>query len=181
MYEPRGLLAKPRLKKALTARKDLEMDAREITRIEDKLSHFEKPFDAIVAVQGRLEELRVAVGATCKKTACTPTDEALEHVSGGALASRLVMVARGETTYTALAEAEMGSGGYATYFVLERELGLAPEWLSPYGVKDEAEHAQLGVSMFDKSPEAIRKAAETAYAKVFGAPMPAVSRTEAWK
>jgi hypothetical protein len=183
LFEPRGLTAKPKLKQALSRRKDLEMDAREITRIEDRLSRFEKPFDKVAAAQSAIDEIRVAADATCVATHCAIADDPeLEKVGLGkasSLASHLMMVARAETTYTALAESELGSGGYATYFLIERELGLAPEWFSQYGVKDTAEHNQLGAAMFDKPVDAIRKAAETAYQKTFGAPMPAVTRTQA--
>ncbi len=193
LYEPRGLRASPTLKKALKRRQDLEMDAREIARIEDRLTRFEKPMDKIAAVQAALDEIRIAVEATCEKaTACTFTadGEELEKSMGGktltgsqaaAIASRLAMIARGDTPYLALAEAELGTGGYVTMFLVERELGLAPEWLSPWGAKDKTEHGQLGVSAFDKPGDVIKKAAETAYTKVFGAPLPAISRTPAPK
>jgi hypothetical protein len=187
LYEPRGLLAKPRLTKALSRRKDLEMDAREITRIEDRLSRFVTPFDRIVAAQAAIDEIRVAVDATCQKAACTFTaDPDLAKAMGGetltgakaaAVASRLMMVGRADTTYLALAEAEMGTGGYATTFLVERELGLTPDWLAPFGVRDDAEHGQLGAALFDKPAADIRKAAESAYAKVFGGPMPPVARS----
>jgi len=87
------------------------------------------------------------------------------------------MVGRADTTYLALAEAEMGTGGYATTFLVERELGLTPDWLAPFGVRDDAEHGQLGAALFDKPAADIRKAAESAYAKVFGGPMPPVARS----
>lgn len=187
LMEPRGIVAKPRLQKALKRRHD-EMDAQEITRIEDRLSRFEKAFDRVVAAQAALDEIRIAVDSTCRKSkSCTftaDTDDLAKEVgaktftgaNAGAIASRLAMIARAESTYLALAEAELGSGGYVTAFLVERELGLAPEWLSRYGVADEAEHAQLGVAAFDKPADAIKKAAESAYAKVFGEPMPTVSR-----
>jgi hypothetical protein len=181
LFEPRGLRARPRLKQALSRRKDLEMDAREITRIEDKLSRFEKPFDKIVTAQAALDELRVAVNATCNKDPCKATETEVVLANTGAVASHLVMVARSDTTYTALAEAEMGAGGYATYWLIERELGLSPEWLSQYGIKDAAEHGQLGVAMFDKPADVLKKAAESAYTKAFGVPMPTVARTQAWR
>ncbi len=190
LFEPRGLVAKPRLKQALSRRKDLEMDAREITRIEDRLSRFEKPFERIVNAQMALDEIRIAADSTCRKTkACAFTaDPELAKAMGGdtlvgakaaAVASHLTLVGRAETTYFALAESEMGPGGYATHYMIERELGMSPDWLAPYGVKDEAEHGQLGVALFDKPPAEIRKAAESAYAKVFGVPMPTIVRTTA--
>lgn len=191
LYEPRGLRASPRLKKALKRRQDLEMDAREISRIEDKLTRFEKPMDKIVAVQASLDEVRIAVDATCRKdekcTFTADTDELAQAMGGKTLigrnaagvASRLAMIAHSDTPYLALAEAEIGTGGYVTLFLIERELGLAPEWLSPWGEKDAAEHGQLGVAAFDKPGDVIKKAAESAYAKVFGGPMPAISRTPA--
>jgi hypothetical protein len=188
LYEPRGLLPKPHLTKALSRRKDLEMDAREITRIEDRLSRFDKSFDRLVAAQAALEEIRVASDSTCRKTeTCTRKAEPELVMDGdklfdaktAAVSSRLMMVGRADTTYLALAEAEMGPGGYATFFLLERELGLSPDWLAPGGVKDDAEHGQLGTALFDKPAADIRKAAESVYAKVFGAPMPAVIRTAA--
>ncbi len=186
LLEPRGIVAKPRLQKALKRRQG-EMDAQEITRIQDRLSRFEKPFDRVVALQAALDEIRIASDQTCRKNeACTFTAEddtvkaigrkTLTGANAGAIASRLTMIARSDTTYLALAEAELGPGGYATAYLVERELGLSPEWLTPYGVGDDAEHAQLGASVFDKPADAIKKAAESAYAKAFGAPMPTVSR-----
>jgi len=192
LLEPRGLVAKPKLRQALSRRKDLEMDAREITRIEDRLSRFEKPFEQLVAVQTALDEIHVAAGTVCRKAAtCTLTlDPELAKPLGGetltgpkaaAVASYLTMLGRSETTYLALAEVEMGWGGHATIFMIERELGLSPDWLAPTydAVKDHAEHGQLGLSLFDKPAADIRKAAESVYAKVFGAPMPTVVRTVA--
>jgi len=187
LIEPYGIVAKPRLQKALKMRHD-EMDAQEITRIEDRLARFEKPFDRIVAEQAALDEIRIATDQTCRKNeSCkftAPDDDLAKALgsksftgaSAGQIASRLTMIARAEPTYFALAEAELGPGGYAAIFLVEREMGLSPEWLSPYGVGDEAEHAQLGVALFDKPQDAIKKAAESAYAKVYGAPMPTVSR-----
>ncbi len=186
LIEPRGIVAKPRLQKALKRRQN-EMDAQEITRIEDRLSRFEKPFDRVVAAQAALDEVRIASDATCRTNKdCTFTAGDMEKQVGAptltgsnaaAIASRLMMVANAETTYLALAEAELGPGGYATVFLIERELGLSPEWLSRWGVGDESEHAQLGVAMFDKPADVIKKAAQSVYAKSFGAPMPTVSRT----
>jgi len=192
LYEPRGLRASPRLKKALKSRQNLEMDAVEISRIEDKLTHFEKPFDKIVAAQAELDEIRIASEQTCKKDdKCQITaDDELSSAIGAktllgakaaAIGSRLIMIARGNTPYLALAESEIGTGGYATMYVVQRELGLAPEWLGPWGPKDEAEHNQLGVATFDKPADQIKKAAESAYAKIFGSPMPAVVRQPAPK
>jgi hypothetical protein len=189
LFEPRGLLAKPRLTKALARRKDLEMDAREITRIDDRLTRFVTPFDRVASAQASLDEIRVAVDATCRKATCTFTaDPDLAKAMGGdtlvgakaaAVASRLVMAGRADTPYLALAEAEMGPGGYAALFLIERELGLSPDWLAPGGVRDDAEHGQLGTALFDKPAADIHKACESAYAKVFGSPMPPVTRTVA--
>ncbi len=192
LYEPRGLRASPRLKKALKSRLNLEMDAGEISRIEDRLARFEKPFDKVVAAQPELDEIRITSEQACKKDdKCQVTaDDELAKAIGAktllgakaaAVASRLMMIARGNTPYLALAESEIGTGGYVTMFVVERELGLAPEWLGPWGPTDEAEHGQLGVSTFDKPGDAIKKAAEAAYAKLFGTPMPAVTRQPAPK
>jgi hypothetical protein len=168
------------------------MDAVEISRIEDKLTHFEKPFDKIVAAQAELDEIRIASEQTCRKDdkcQVTADDELAKAIGaktllGGkaaAVASRLMMIARGNTPYLALAESEIGTGGYMTMFVVQRELGLAPEWLGPWGPSDEAEHNQLGVSTFDKPGDQIKKAAESAYAKIFGTPMPALTRQPAPK
>ena len=192
LYEPRGLRASPRLKKALKNRQNLEMDAVEISRIEDKLTHFEKPFDKIVAAQAELDEIRITSEEACKKDdkcMVTADDELAKAIGaktllGGkaaAVASRLMMIARGSTPYLALAESEIGTGGYMTMFVVQRELGLAPEWLGPWGPTDEAEHGQLGVATFDKPGDQIKKAAESAYAKIFGVPMPALTRQPAPK
>jgi len=192
LYEPRGLRASPRLKKALKSRQNLEMDAVEISRIEDKLAHFEKPFDKIVAAQAELDEIRIASEESCKKDdkcQITADDELTKAIGAktlignkaAAIASRLMMIARGNTPYLALAESEIGTGGYATMFVVQRELGLAPEWLGPYGPTDDAEHGQLGVAAFDKPGAQIKKAAEAAYAKIFGAPMPELRRQPAPK
>ncbi len=184
LYEPRGLAAKPRLTKALKRRQD-EMDAKEITRIEDRLSRFDKSFERIAAVQASLDEMRIAVDATCRKTDCKLTADddfpigakTLIGAKAAAIASRLVMVARSDATYLAFAESEMGPGGYATVYAIERELGLAPSWMAPYGPKDEAEHAQLSTAAFDKPADVLKKAAEAAYAKLYGTPMPQVTRT----
>jgi hypothetical protein len=192
LYEPRGLRASPRLKKALKNRQNLEMDAVEITRIEDRLTRFEKPFDKIVAAQAELDEIRITSEQACKKDdkcQITADDELTKSLGAktllgakaAAIASRLMMIARGSTPYLALAESEIGSGGYATMFVIQRELGLAPEWLGPWGPTDEAEHGQLGVATFDKPGDQIKKAAEGAYAKLFGVPMPALTRQPAPK
>src|SRR4029077_11408019 len=67
LYEPRGLRASPRLKKALKSRQNLEMDAVEISRIEDRLTRLEKPFDNIVAAQAALDEIRITSEQSCKK------------------------------------------------------------------------------------------------------------------
>jgi hypothetical protein len=193
LYEPRGLRASPRLKKALKRRQDLEMDAREISRIEDRLTRFEKPMEKLVAVQASLDEVRITVDATCRKddkcTFTADTDDLAKSMGGktllgrnaAAVASRLAMIAHADTPYLALAEAELGTGGYVTLFLIERELGLSPEWLSSWGVADAAEHCQLGVAVFDKPADVIKKAAESVYAKVYGGPMPAISRTPAPK
>ena len=192
LYEPRGLRASPRLKKALKSRQNLEMDAVEISRIEDRLTRLEKPFDKIVAAQAELDEIRIASEQACKKDAkceITADDELAKAIGAktllgakaAAIASRLMMIARGNTPYLALAESEIDTGGYATMFVVERELGLAPEWLGPWGPTDEAEHGQLGVAAFEKPGDQIKKAAEAAYAKLFGAPMPALTRQPAPK
>ncbi|HEX4513919.1 MAG TPA: hypothetical protein VH054_10295 [Polyangiaceae bacterium] len=192
LYEPRGLRASPRLKKALKNRQNLEMDAVEISRIEDRLARFEKPFDKVVAAQAELDEIRIASEQACKKDdKCQVTaDDELAKAIGAktllgskaaAVASRLMMIARGSTPYLALAESEIGTGGYVTMFVVQRELGLAPEWLGPWGPTDEAEHGQVGVATFDKPGDAIKKAAEAAYAKLFGVPMPALTRQPAPK
>ena len=138
------------------------MDAQNHTHRRSALA-FEKPFDRIVSAQAALDEIRIASDQTCRKsTTCTFTADddtakaigahTLTGVNAGAIASRLTMIARSDTTYLALAEAELGTGGYAGVYLLERELGLSPEWISPYGVADEAEHAQLGVAAFDKPP-----------------------------
>ena len=192
LYEPRGLRASARLKKALKSRQNLEMDAVEISRIEDKLTHFEKPFDKIVAAQAELDEIRITSEQACKKDdkcQVTADDDLAKSIGAktllgakaAAVASRLMMIARGNTPYLALAESEIGTGGYMTMFVVQRELGLAPEWLGPYGPTDEAEHGQLGVATFDKPGDQIKKAAEGAYAKLFGGPMPALTRQPAPK
>ena len=193
LYEPRGLRQSPKLKRALSIRKD-EVDAKEISRIQDRLARFEKPFDSVVAAQASLDETRFAAQLACARATppCTiKADDDLQHALGqteisgpsaAAVAGRLTMIARSERSpQLAFAEAEMGTGGYLVVYLVERELGLSPSWLSRYGVKDEAEHGQLGVAAFDKPPAELRKAAEAAYTKVFGAPMPQVTRTSAPK
>lgn len=189
LYEPRGLRLAPKLKRALAMRKE-EVDAKEISRIEDRLARFEKPFDRIVAAQAALDETRFAADMACRRAAppcVVHADDDVEHALGqkeisgpsaAAVAGRLTMIARTDRSpELAFAEAEMGTGGYLAVYLVERELGLSPSWLSRYGVADEAEHGQLGAAAFDKPAADLRKAAEAAYAKVFGAPMPAVSRT----
>ena len=193
LYEPRGLRPSPKLKRALAIRKE-EVDAKEISRIEDRLARFEPAFDRIVAAQAALDETRFATGLACQRAASpcvVHADDDLEHTLGqkeisgpsaAAVAGRLTMIARSDRSpELALAEAEMGTGGYLAVYLVERELGLSPSWFSRYGVKDEAEHGQLGAATFDKPPAELRKAAESAYAKVFGAPMPQVSRTSTAK
>ncbi len=185
MFEPRGIAAKPKLVRALKRRKT-ENDANEILRIEDRLSPYAKSFDRIVDAQASLDELRVATLAACGDDGCTvKADDEMGKAIGGsgyqganaaAIASKLVMIARSETPYLAFAEAEMGTGGYASVWAVERELGLSPGWMSPYGVTDDAEHGQLGVAAFDKPADVLRKAAESAYQKLFGAPMPPITR-----
>ncbi|HEY1957678.1 MAG TPA: hypothetical protein VGH28_18790 [Polyangiaceae bacterium] len=185
LFEPRGLEARPKLVKALKIRKN-EIDANEILRIEDRLGRFDKSFATIVEAQAALDALRVSVLTTCDEGCEIKADDEMAKAIGGsgyqgrnaaAVASKLITIARGDLPWLAFAEAEMGTGGYATVWAIERELGLSPEWMTPYGVNDEAEHGQLGVAALDKPEDAIRKAAESAYAKLFGAPMPAVQRT----
>jgi hypothetical protein len=179
MFEPRGLGAKKKLVIALKRRKN-EIDAMEILRIQDRLSRFRKPFDGLVDAQAALDEVRVAAMTACDDGCKMTLDDDLAKVIGPSsavpVASKLTMIARGDLPYLALAETEMGQGGYATVYLVERELGLSPDWLGPYGVTDEAEHGQLGVAAFDKPEAALRKAAESAYQKLFGTPLPPVTR-----
>jgi hypothetical protein len=189
LFEPRGLALKPKLYRALKRRKN-EIDANEILRIEDRLGRFDESFDRIVAAQAGLDEIRVAAISACDDKCTIKADPDLAQALGSAtlegsgatsVASKLVMIARGDAPWLALAEAEMGSGGYATVFVVERELGLSPDWLGRWGVTDESEHGQLGVAAFEKPEDAIRKAAESAYQKLFATPLPAVTRVPAGK
>jgi len=184
MFEPRGLAMKRKLEIALKRRKE-EIDANEILRIEDRLARFQKPFDAIVSVQTGLDTIRVATTSACDPDCTIKADDDLAKIfgqdtlggaNGTAVASKLVMIARGDAPYLALAESEIGTAGYLVTYVVERELGLSPSWLGRWGPTDDTEHGQLGVAAFDKPEDVIRKAAETAYQKLFGAPMPAVTR-----
>ena len=189
LYEPRGLRLDRKLEDALARRPD-EVDAKEIRGVEDRLARLEKAFDRAIVAQSTIDETRFLAELTCSKASCKmvlddeqKTALARDDVSpetSSVVAGKLAALARTDKTTTlAFVESEVGIGGYLTVYLVERELGLSPGWMARGGIGDTGEHNQIGAGALDRSPADLRKAAEAAYAKAFGAPMPQVTRAKA--
>lgn len=188
LYEPRGLRLSIKLQDALARRQD-EVDAKEIRSLEDRLARLEKAFDRVIVAQALIDETRFAAQSTCAKASCKMildddlkaalAQDELGPAASSIVAGKLAAIARTDkATALALAEAEIGTGGYLTVWLVERELGLSPGWMARGGIGDTGEHNQLGAGALDRSAADLRKAAEGAYAKAFGAPMPALARNK---
>ena len=188
-YEPRGPVVSARLEKILQRRSD-EVDAKEILKINERLSRSEyvRAFARIVNAQARLEERYFvfwqsydpppSLVAAEVEAFAAPADVGAVRVR---IASRLAMLAGADPlAFTALAEVAIevahDDAMALVFYEIEKELGMSPAWMHRSFGRDEEDFNAAYLELMKHPAVDVQRAAEGAYAKLFGAPLPKLER-----
>lgn len=191
MFEPHGITMSDKMRRAL-ARRDTEVDAKELLRIDDRLKRgaLVKGFEALTAEQAKIDERRSVHDTHVFHRSGTIATGALQAAAGkeklSVRASSLVggwlgVVFDAEQTTLALTElarhTDPDGAANLALFSLETELGSAPTWLVNGRFHDEEDALRALDDALERPPADVKRAAGAAYAKLLGEPVPTVVRT----
>jgi hypothetical protein len=190
MFEPQGIRMNEKLRRAL-ARRDDEVDAKELLRIDERLQRgtLVNGYDTLVLEQAKLDERRYLHDTHVFNRSGTVTTGTFQAAAGkdklavrtsSKIAGWLGMLADTERTSLALTElarqSDPDGGPQLALFAVESELGSAPTWLVNGRFKDEEDALRALDDALKRPPADIKKAAGGAYGRLLGEPVPPVQR-----